>query len=275
MNARTAHHPELLELLADDAAFGPDPAIDIELSRKFSTAAVGAATTEMRRAATVTQLAFLRHDLTAHQVMPADLRRKLQRYGDAFVRGRATEPVVSQATPRAAVHARPVHQADKARRRQVAAGSAGWLLAAALAVAFVIYRQPETMIAPDAARSALLAEAPDAVALPWAPPDAPGFEKVKGDVVWSQSRQQGYLRLAGMPVNDPARAQYQLWIVDPERDARPVDGGVFDITTSGEIIIPIQAKLDVVSPTAFAITREKPGGVVVSAGPLLVVASAG
>ena len=94
-------------------------------------------------------------------------------------------------------------------------------------------------------------------------------------MVWSESKQQGYLRLANMPVNDPARVQYQLWIVDPERDGKhPVDGGVFNVSSTGEIIIPIQAKLPIRSPKAFAITAEQPGGVVVSAGPLLVVAAA-
>jgi anti-sigma-K factor RskA len=78
-----------------------------------------------------------------------------------------------------------------------------------------------------------------------------------------------------MPVNDPGEAQYQLWIIDPERDTHPVDGGVFNVSSSGEVIIPVQARLPVDRPTTFAITLEKPGGVVVSAGPLLVVASAG
>jgi len=39
------------------------------------------------------------------------------------------------------------------------------------------------------------------------------------------------------------------------------------------VIIPIDAKLDVLDPEAFAITREQPGGVVVSNGPLLMVAT--
>ena len=79
-----------------------------------------------------------------------------------------------------------------------------------------------------------------------------------------------------MPANDPGQSQYQLWIVDPDRSAQPVDGGVFDIPSgTKEVIIPIDAKLDVSKPQAFAITLEKPGGVVVSAGPLLVVAAAG
>ena len=67
-----------------------------------------------------------------------------------------------------------------------------------------------------------------------------------------------------MPPNDPSQEQYQLWIIDPERDAEPIDGGVFDVASSGEVVVPIQAKLKVLKPAAFAITIEKPGGVVVS-----------
>ncbi|MEO8223984.1 MAG: anti-sigma factor, partial [Gammaproteobacteria bacterium] len=134
---------------------------------------------------------------------------------------------------------------------------------------------PVTPELPDtiAARASLVSDAPDVITLPWAPPSAAGYEGVTGDVVWSQSRQRGYLRLANMPVNDQTRAQYQLWIVDPSRDTHPVDGGVFNVSSTGEVVIPIQAKLLIRSPKAFAITAEQPGGVVVSAGPLLVVAS--
>jgi anti-sigma-K factor RskA len=67
-----------------------------------------------------------------------------------------------------------------------------------------------------------------------------------------------------MPVNDPTVEQYQLWIIDPTRDDEPIDGGVFDIASTGEVIVPVQAKLLVNQPTAFAVTIEKPGGVVVS-----------
>ena len=82
--------------------------------------------------------------------------------------------------------------------------------------------------------------------------------------------------LTGMPVNDPATSQYQLWLVDPDRDENPVDGGVFDIPADeSSVVIPIDAKLAVNNPTVFAITREQPGGVVVSKGPLLVIASTG
>ena len=73
------------------------------------------------------------------------------------------------------------------------------------------------------------------------------------------------MSLTNLPVNDPKSKQYQLWIVDPARDEKPVDGGVFDITASeGEVIIPIRNPLAVTNPQAFVITLEQPGGVVVS-----------
>jgi len=94
----------------------------------------------------------------------------------------------------------------------------------------------------------------------------PGMESI-------DEQQAGYMRLSGLVANEPGTAQYQLWIVDPDRDARPVDGGVFDVPADDEeVIIPIDSKLRINGPAAFAITLEKPGGVVVSAGPLLVVA---
>jgi len=95
----------------------------------------------------------------------------------------------------------------------------------------------------------------------------PGKETYKpsGDIVWSDAKQQGYIRLTGLPKNDPSAAQYQLWIFDENQNPKtPIDGGVFDVTADGEVIIPVNAKLKVRNPSLFAITVEKPGGVVVS-----------
>lgn len=155
---------------------------------------------------------------------------------------------------------------------------AGWMVAAMLAVvvvAFGLRSGGEPGISdPAAARAALLVDAGTSM-VEWTRSEIPAYNGVSGDVVWNDARQEGYLRLTGMPANDPAIAQYQLWIVDPDRDANPVDGGVFDVPAGrGEVIIPINAKLDVSDPDAFAITREQPGGVVVSDGPLLLVAPA-
>jgi anti-sigma-K factor RskA len=91
--------------------------------------------------------------------------------------------------------------------------------------------------------------------------------KISGDVVWSDAEQTGYVRLNGLPMNDKAKETYQLWIYDETQDKKtPIDGGVFDITSEGEVIIPIDAKLKARNPSTFAITVEKPGGVVVSKG---------
>ena len=86
-----------------------------------------------------------------------------------------------------------------------------------------------------------------------------------GTVIWSDRSQKGYMTLNGIPVNNPAREQYQLWIVDPKRDEAPVDGGVFDIAAKAtKVVIPIHAKLALTNPQAFVITIEQPGGVVKS-----------
>ncbi len=90
-------------------------------------------------------------------------------------------------------------------------------------------------------------------------------EAISGDVVWSDKTQTGYMRISGLPANDKAKAQYQLWIFeDAKLEKFPKDGGVFDVDANGEVIIPIDAKIAVNNPKAFAITVEKPGGVVVS-----------
>ncbi|HEX8369334.1 MAG TPA: anti-sigma factor [Pyrinomonadaceae bacterium] len=89
--------------------------------------------------------------------------------------------------------------------------------------------------------------------------------EVLGDVAWSDAAQKGFVRLRGVPVNDAAKEQYQLWIFASNQDPKtPVDGGVFDVGAGGEVIIPIDAKIKIQKPTLFAVTAEKPGGVVVS-----------
>ncbi|MDG3004612.1 anti-sigma factor domain-containing protein [Paludisphaera mucosa] len=86
-----------------------------------------------------------------------------------------------------------------------------------------------------------------------------------GELVWSSQRQRGFMRLTGVAVNDPKLKQYQLWIFDRAQDERyPIDGGVFDVRAPGVAILPIRAPIQVVEPYLFAVTEEKPGGVVVS-----------
>jgi hypothetical protein len=150
-----------------------------------------------------------------------------------------------------------------------------WALAAAafvLAGVTVVALKPWVKPGPVGPDIATIDRTADTVRWPFKP-NVGEYGNASGEVVWSESLQRGYMRLKGVSPNDPKVRQYQLWIVDPVRDTHPVDGGVFNITSTGEVIVPFEARLPVRGAAAFAITSEKPGGVVVSAGPLLIVAS--
>ena len=97
------------------------------------------------------------------------------------------------------------------------------------------------------------------------------YAGLSGEVIWNDEKQEGYMSLENLAVNDPTINQYQLWIVDPKRDELPVDGGVFDITQKdGKSIIPIRNALVINKPVAFVITLEQPGGVVKSKQEIVV-----
>lgn len=172
-------------------------------------------------------------------------------------------------------HRRNTVGADQEFDASAAAGSSGWSIreafawiacAAAILLCVNLTWRPAAVppLSAIAARATLLQTSDSVVTIAWTagPSEAPA--KIAGDVVWDNIRQEGYMRFDGLPINDASVEQYQLWIIDPERDDEPIDGGVFDINQSGEVVVPINAKLPVVSPAAFAITIEKPGGVVVS-----------
>lgn len=142
-----------------------------------------------------------------------------------------------------------------------------WLLvAASLLLAFGLWNQGNETSSPISLtqlRSDLV-QADGTIEASWGAGPHAFDTPVSGEVLWNSELQRGVMRFVDMPINDPAESQYQLWIIDPARDDEPIDGGVFDVAESGEILIPINAKLKVLEPAAFAITVEKPGGVVVS-----------
>jgi hypothetical protein len=179
----------------------------------------------------------------------AELRAKLQTRGEAFVAQHAA------LAKRAGMRALP-----PGPRR--ASPIAWWIAAAAVALALVGWWPRLVPHSRDLARerAELLARA-DTLHV-----DAKGTELAKGasgDVVWSNRAQQGFLRVSGLPEMDPHVTQFQMWIFD-ENQEHPVDGGVFDGSSTGELLIPIDAKLRVGKPKLFAVTVEKAGGVVVS-----------
>jgi anti-sigma-K factor RskA len=198
--------------------------------------------------------------------LPPALAQRLTQHARSLAAApQATQPL---AADRGLVALPSPDQASRPRTSWLSSPGPGWAVAACLAGILAA----QWMIKPDAtenrppspsvARAMLLENAPDLVRVSFQ--GAGGdYELAGGDVVWSDSLQEGYMTLEHIPANQPTEAQYQLWIVDPDRDEIPVDGGVFDIPAAdGPVVVPINSKLPVSDPAAFVITLEQPGGVV-------------
>lgn len=156
-------------------------------------------------------------------------------------------------------------------------GWAGWIAAAAAVTFAATLWQPPVPAIRNSAQLVSWAERhPDAVRWDWAPGLVDPAEGVTGYVTFSPEAQEGYMMIKGLAPNDPRVEQYQLWIWDREREpdpenpqplapeVHPVDGGVFDVNDEGEVVIPMKLPLRVGQPYLFAVTVERPGGVVKS-----------
>ena len=213
---------------------------------------------------------------TPVEAMPAELANKVLATAPAAAPPRTLAGVVAPKIDSS--KPAPIASLQEAREKKRRGSLVPWLAAAAcLLVAIGAWlwagRASQPGKAPSIAEArAELLRAPDVTTIEWKATDDPAAKGALGDVVWSQARQQGYMRFRGLAVNDPKQSQYQLWIFDKGRDDKyPVDGGVFDITPSGEVIVPIRAKLGVDDAAMFAVTVERPGGVVVSRRERIVV----
>ncbi len=202
--------------------------------------------------------AMLHEHQGADDQLPPALAARIAATGEALVRARTVPPIaVVTPTPRSG-------------RSWTTWG--GWVAAAALLA--VVVRTPRPVapsgelpqINPVAAlRDSLLANS-SLLRRSWTVTTDSAATSATGEVIWDARTQRGVMRFAGLAPNDRARWQYQLWIFDKARDERyPVDGGVFDIPANGgEVLVPIRARLPVGDAVLFAVTVEKPGGVVVS-----------
>jgi hypothetical protein len=234
----------LVDLLVKQTTEGLAPAEKAELER-LMTRHRDADPELLERVAAAVALAGHIED----EPMPADLRRRIEAEGRRAVSGAASSVTDIRTRQRAQPPASPRPQWL-------------WLAAAACLVLAVfgwwprlretlapepsvpVVQEPPTAEPPmtreptvEEKRATLLAKA-STVQSSWSSTADPASQGVAGDVVWDNESQTGY----------------------------PVDGGVFDIPTGqGEVIIPIDAKIAVSSPMMFAVTMEKPGGVVVSA----------
>ncbi len=152
----------------------------------------------------------------------------------------------------------------------------GWAFAAVASIALAFNWSTQNVNAPpqtqqtealnaNQLRQKLLDTDKNTIQINWAKGNVKDLPEVSGDIVWSDAKQSGFMRFKGLPINDKTKECYQLWIFDETQDEKtPIDGGIFDVNSDGEVIVPITAKLNVRKPKLFAVTVEKTGGVVVS-----------
>jgi hypothetical protein len=277
----------LVDLLVKRASEGVTAQEQAEIER-LSATHKSADLESMERAAAAVALAGL-----DEEPMPADVRARLEKTAASFI---ASRELVKEAPPDTSDTARTADElAARRQKKQAGAPSArssrlAWFaVAASLLIAIagwwprltdlgreapIAETPPETPQVEEPGpeptlaeqRATLLASNQDLVRGSWTPPGDPATNPVAGDIVWDPDTQQGYVRFTGLASNDPTQYQYQLWIFDAEQDERyPIDGGVFDIPPGeGEVIVKIDPAIAVKSPVMFAVTAEKPGGVVVS-----------
>jgi len=246
-----------LEELSADANFRMDDSFDI------AAAAIGMMDLEI-------------------EPMPAHLHSKILASADSYFASTASSVETSSPEKAETEDMQPTFAFEP--KRSGIASWLGWALAGAacVALAFNIYTTriqtpptvavgPTPTVTPDKPNPAkqydelLLASNVIKANFGAAPKAEPDLQKVAGEVVWSDEKQAGYMKLRNLPKNDKAKSTYQLWLFEENQGEKtPIDGGTFDVDADGEVIIPINAKLKAKNPGMFAITVEKPGGVVVS-----------
>lgn len=269
---REKRDERLLDLLADRSVFGLEAAEERELAGLLRGRA-GGDPEEFERLAAATAVAA--HAPAAD--MPATLRARLHDDARQFAAGR--RPAVSRS----------------ARQWFLPGGRAGLLLAGTVAAAACVLimvgrpvqepepeaaSRPETEIAklpalpaapepvvqaprqptPALQRDEMLATVRDAQTIDCVAADADDEERASaGDVVWSDQRRRGFLRVRGLARSEPGRSQYRIWILDGSR-GKPISGGVFDVAgDTAEVIVPILPQSPVQGPTMFVVTAEEPG----------------
>ena len=245
----------MVDLLADRSLGELEPLDSDELNRLLADAKSGDHD-GFDRIAALLELGLIEHSM---EPLPKELRQKVLAAAMREIAPKPQSLVEKISPPKILLKSAPQKAGHWFLRFAPTLAAAAILL-----VAFSMYpREKQSTIS---SRQALLDTAKDVVVIPWTATADPVATDASGDVAWSKSRQAGYMRFNGLLKNNPTQEQYQLWIFDPSQDKRyPVDGGVFNIDKAiGESIIPISARLHLTGPTLFAVTIEKPGGVVVS-----------
>lgn len=265
----TQHDDRLLDLLADKALFGLDAAEERELADLIAGGSA-ADREQLDRLAAEAAVALG----GGHGAMPVDLRARLRDDARRFAAGEAVVPRRHAWLP------------VETRGGLVLLGT----IAAAACVLIMVAGpgrdndsapDPEPMIAQDPPqvaprapevppprlptpalqRDEMLAGVPDAQTIDCSAADGSDEQAAAdGDVVWSDQRRRGFLRVKGLARSEPGRNQYRIWILDGSR-GKPISGGVFQVSEDvGEVVVPILPQAPVQGPTMFVVTAEEPGG---------------
>ncbi len=261
----------LFDLLTKKAVYG----LDAEETERLNELDPGTAELEFH-SLEMTAAAISMVDFSGTEPMPAHLFSKIAGEADKYVGD--DDAVVDSPLP----HSYRNGVVEDSRPIMSWLGWFGWAAAAAACIALAVniwFTRPQTPVeraktlpvetpfifTPAEMREKMLNSTPDVIKANLAAGNVKELKEISGDIVWSDEKQAGYMRLRGLPVNDVSKETYQVWLFDKTQDkATPIDGGTFDVTSAGEVVIPINAKLEADDPAMFAITVEKPGGVVVS-----------
>jgi hypothetical protein len=274
----STHDPRATELLLDDALVGLSAEEQAELDAMMSEA-LEAESLAFQQAAAGIALAA-----TKLESLPATLQAKLEEQAAKHLSAPTSTPTSTPTPTPTRTPAPAPSPAPYPPPISRLGNRLGWLAAAAcLLIAIGAWtREPREIVVtksvfvphdvpppipptPTEERERLLAK-PGTQKIEWSATKDDTSKDAAGDVVWNAAEQKGTMRFRGLARNDPKAFQYQLWIFDKTRDDKyPVDGGVFDVDQkTGDVIVPITARVQVRDAALFAITVEKPGGVVVS-----------
>ena len=276
----------MLELLADQALFGLDEQETKELKDLQTEFPEFREDASFEQTAAAIGLVNLKTD----EAMPPALQARILADADKFFGDKKKEPETSSEAGLISGEAMQNAPNSDADIRAVSYDSPqpsflqwlGWGVAALACIALVANiwltrvapdnevvdnptQTPTPLKEPTLAeqKQQLIASAKDIVKTDWSSPDE--NTELSGEIVWSDAEQKGYMTFRGLPVNDKSQEAYQLWIFDETQSEKtPISGGVFDVEKTGEVIIPIDPNLKVKNPKMFAVTVEKPGGVMVS-----------
>lgn len=266
MSAR--HDDRLLDLLADKALFGLEAAEERELADLLAAGTVSDRE-QFDRLAAEAAVALAE----GHGGMPVTLRERLRDDARRFAAGEAVVPrrhawlpmeirgglmllgTVAAAACVLIMVAGPDREKDPATVPEPIAHVPPPVTTPRLPDV-----PPPRLPTPALQRDEMLATVRDAQTIDCVAADGADEQPAAGgDVVWSDQRRRGFLRVKGLARSEPGRAQYRIWILDGSR-GKPISGGVFQVAEeSGEVVVPILPQVPVQGPTMFVVTAEEPG----------------